>query len=247
MPFIGSKNRPTKTCKQCKGGNFFSSAFGAWFKDAALRQSPDSMPLDEDDIIAIHEIWKRRKKYQGLRFIVEGDTSTYFNRDTGRYEEQEHGWHKDTEYHLCHLDPVKGDGYQGRLTAKNLIIASSTVNQSLGNKVFKDHGNRVYTDTPVFKDAEAVRAWCSKNYDLSSIAHELGLKSATSTNLIKSVDITMHYLTESQVLIEEIKRLGGSWSCEDVKSPHEASMELLKQGISGIKNIEERYGEYYDF
>ncbi|TNZ91671.1 hypothetical protein CGK38_09200 [Vibrio parahaemolyticus] len=63
MPFIGSKNRPTKTCKQCKGGNFFSSAFGAWFKDAALRQSPDSMPLDEDDIIAIHEIWKRRKKY----------------------------------------------------------------------------------------------------------------------------------------------------------------------------------------
>ncbi|ENL4770671.1 hypothetical protein AB5F88_002182 [Vibrio parahaemolyticus] len=205
------------------------------------------MPLDDNDIKEIYGIWKKRKKYQGLSFIAEGDVVTYFNSDTGRYEEKEQGWHKRTEYHLCHLDPVKGDGYQGRLTSKNLIIASSTVNQSLGNKVFKDHGNRVYTDTPTFKDAEALRTWCSQNYDLSSIAHNLGLKSATSTTPNKSIDITMHYVTESQVLIEEIKRLGGSWSYDDVSNTYEASMELLKQGFSGIKDIEEVYGEDYDF
>lgn len=148
MPAKRNNGRPSTKCKECFGGLFWKSAFGRWFAEAAKRQSPDSMPLDEADIEAIHQVWLARVKGTGTKF----------------------------EYHVCHRDPAKGDDYQGRFTAANLIVAPAKVNLQAKNSDPINHGYRVYTDKPPFGTAEKVRQWCGGQYKLNALVDSLQLK-----------------------------------------------------------------------
>ncbi|EJL6404438.1 hypothetical protein QPI28_003080 [Vibrio parahaemolyticus] len=247
VPFLGSKGRPTKFCKECKGGSFWTSSFGQWFLDAAIRQSPASMPLDDNDIKDIFDIWKRRQLAQGTRYEVKRiwDYGESFYSEAKLLDSSE--WTKDFNYHLCHLDPVTGEGFQGRLTAKNLVIAPSKINQSLGNAQSVDHGFRVYTDSPPFKDKQAIKAWCTKNYDIAAITNELQLKPKSKENPKGDIRVGNASLPPSQLFVEEMQRLSKDWTSNHIKNPSMAFEELLTTGIQNSSYIEYHYGEYIDW
>ena len=247
VPFLGSRNRPTKYCNQCKTGSFWTSSFGQWFLDAAERQSPDSMPHDDNDIKAIYELWKRRRIAQGTRYVVERvwDSGEDFY---GESKLVEYGrWSSEYNYQLCHLDPVTGEGFQGRLTAKNLMLAPAKVNQSLGNNQETDHGHRVYTDTPAFKSDQDIKAWCAKVYDIAAIANELKLKSKSKEEPQGEIWLGKAAVDPAALLIEEVNRLGADWSANHVNDPYTAFEDFLKLGVQGSSYVEQRHAEYIDW
>ncbi|HCE4576244.1 hypothetical protein [Vibrio parahaemolyticus] len=246
VPFRGSKGRPTKFCKECKGGIFWTSSFGQWFLDAAMRQSSDSMPLDDNDIKDIFDIWKRRRSAQGTRYEVKRvwDYGDLFCDEAKLVDASE--WTKDFDYHLCHLDPVTGEGFQGRLTARNLVIAPAKINQSLGNAQSVDHGFRVYTNTPTFKDKQAVKAWCTKAYDIASIANELQLKPKSKESPKSDIRVGYTSLQPSQLFVEEMQRLTKDWKANHINNPSMAFEALLTTGVQSASYIEHSYGEQID-
>lgn len=247
VPFLGSRGRPTKYCKQCKSGSFWTSSFGFWFLDAAVRQSPDSMPFNEEDIKAIYELWKRRRAAQGSRYEVE--TVWDYGKDfSSPWSLIKQGcWKKDYDYHLSHLDPVKGEGFQGRLTAKNLVIAPASVNQSLGNAQTVDHGYRVYSNTPTFNNDQEVRVWCTNKYDIAKIADELKLKPKSKVTPKDDLRLGNEALAPNELLIQEMIRLGANWTANHVVDAFDAFKEFLRLGIQGASHIEARYGKLIDW
>lgn len=250
VPFCGSRGRPTKYCKECKGGSFWTSAFGQWFLDAASRQSEDSMPFDDEDIKEIYQLWLRRRRAQGTRYII---TMTWdygddpFGIDSEPRRVQEGTWKSDYSYHLCHLDPVTGDGFQGRLTSNNLVIAPAKINQSLGNSQTVDHGFRVYNAHDTFKSKQEVKSWATKTYDIPAIAQELGLKPKSSETPKSDLRLSSSSKLPSEVFVDEINRLGGNWHSNHTKNPNMAFEQLLKVGIQSSSYIEFHYGEYIDW
>lgn len=247
VPFLGSKGRPTKFCKECKGGSFWTSSFGQWFLDAAMRQSPDSMPLNDLDIKDIHDLWKRRQLAQGARYETrrEWDYGDSFESEEKLVDVS--GWTKDFDYQLCHLDPVKGVDFQGRLTSKNLVLAPAKVNQSLGNAQEVDHGYRVYTDKPPFKSHQQLKAWCTKTYDIAAITNELKLKPKSTEVPQGDIRLGKDAQYPAELFVDEINRLGGKWAANNVTDPSKAFTELLKNGMDASQDIEERHGEYIDW
>ncbi|MCS0187465.1 hypothetical protein NDJ06_19365 [Vibrio alginolyticus] len=250
VPFLGSRGRPTKYCKECKGGNFWTSAFGQWFLDAASRQSKDSMPLNDNDIEEIHQLWLRRRRAQGTRYIISmtwdyGDDPFGIEYEPKRVQEGK--WESDYTYHLCHLDPVTGDGFQGRLTANNLVIAPAKINQSLGNSQVVDHGFRVYNAQEPFKDKQQVKSWSTKMYDIAAIAQRLKLKPKSNEAPQSDLWLSSGSTSPSEVFVDEINRLGGNWSANHTKNPAMAFEQLLKIGIQNSPYIEFHYGEYIDW
>lgn len=245
VPFLGSKNRPTKYCKECKGGSFWTSAFGLWFLDAASRQSIDSMPLDDDDVIAIYQLWSRRRQAQGTRYVSE-KVFDYGNDPFGTGYEPvliESGkWQSEYKYHLCHLDPVAGEGFQGRLTARNLVIAPAINNQMLGNSQTIDHGFRVYTDNLPFKDNQTVKAWCTKSYNIAAIAQELKLKPKSTETPQSDIWLSQGSVNPSKLFVEEMNRLGGDWTANSVSDYTNAFDQFLKVGVQSSSYIEYHYG-----
>ncbi|ABZ78314.1 hypothetical protein Shal_3774 [Shewanella halifaxensis HAW-EB4] len=249
VPFLGSKNRPTKFCKECKGGSFWTSAFGLWFLDAASRQSIDSMPFDNDDVMAIYQLWLRRRQAQGTRYVSEkafdyGDDP--FGADSEPVRVESGKWQSEYKYQLCHLDPVAGKGFQGRLTAKNLVIAPAINNQTLGNSQAVDHGFRVHTDKVPFKDNQAVKAWCTKTYNIAAIAQELKLKSKSTETPQSDLWLSQGSVAPSKLFVEEVNRLGGNWTANSVNDFSNAFDQFLQQGVQGSSYIEYHYGKTID-
>ncbi|MGY0311447.1 hypothetical protein ACV4QK_06075 [Alteromonas macleodii] len=156
-PAKRSNGRLSSKCKECFGGLFWTSAFGRWFAEAAKRQSPVSMPIDESDIKGIHALWVERKKATGFTKINDHVKPIY-------------------DYHISHRDPAKGEGFQGRFTTANLIIAPAKANKMAYNNESIDHGFRVYTDKKPFETAAKVREWCGGQYNLTGLVRELELK-----------------------------------------------------------------------
>jgi hypothetical protein len=158
VPARRAGGRMSTKCKECFGGQFWSSAYGRWFAEASIRQSPDSMPVNDDDLIGMYYLWQTMKGGKGYKLNNEG-------KIVHRHD-----------YHISHRDAAKGDGYQGRFTAENLIVATAKANKEAYNKGHIDHGHRVYTNKKSFGSAAKVRQWCGGQYDLNKIVAELGLK-----------------------------------------------------------------------
>lgn len=158
VPARRSNGRLSAKCKECFGGLFWLSSFGRWFAEATIRQSPDSMPFNEDDISGIYHLWETRKAGKGYQ--------------VSKYNQATLNW----EYHISHIDPAKGDGYQGRFTSENLIVAPANSNLMASNTDPIDHGHRVYTTKKPFGTAARVKQWCGGQYDLNSLVTKLDLK-----------------------------------------------------------------------
>lgn len=222
IPAKRSNGRLSTKCKECFGGLFWASAFGRWFAEAATRQSPDSMPLDEVDIKRIYELWLTRKRGIGYTF-KNGHTKVLH------------------DYHICHRDPAKGKGFQGRFTAGNLMVATVKANKAAYNADPIDHGYRVYTTKRPFKTAEKVRQWCNGQYDLNGIVRDLDLKKYSPPS--KSIDdIHPEFLPKGvhpQVMLEnQLNRFEGSSTRQWRRvliSPNEAFHDVLVYGI-GLGN-----------
>jgi len=206
------------------------------------------MPHDNHDIMEIYQLWKRRKKAQGTSYesikVYEDDYDPFAYDDPEPKLVEAGIWKNEYDYHLCHLDPVKGEDFQGRLTANNLVIAPASVNQSLGNSQVVDHGYRACTGTPAFKDNQAIKAWCTNTYDIAFIAQELKLKPKSKEKPQGDIQSRQGHTTPSQLFVEEVNRLGGNWKANKVIDPQGAFEEFLKSGIQGSSYIEHHYGEY---
>ncbi|MBW3165519.1 hypothetical protein [Ferrimonas balearica] len=241
-PYVGSRNRATKFCRECKGNDFWQSSFGKWFLSAALRQSPDSMPFDEDDIAEIHSLWHQRKKFKGVKYTA-NKTFTSFWEDgeeeplldeNGRYESVH-------SYDLAHLDPVCGEGFQGRLTAKNLMIVPTKINQSLGNKVNHDFGFRVVTDKRFNSEAE-VRQWCTNAYALPELVVKLSLVPKRLDKAVSDWDASQWAVAPSMVFASELGRLGGCDKYFSVNGHAQAFRTFLQHGLSEAVAYVQRKG-----
>jgi hypothetical protein len=196
VPAKRAGGRTSTKCKECFGGLFWLSPFGRWFAQATTRQSPDSMPFNEDDIIEIYGLWQTRKHGKGYilrwgQFVAKHD------------------------YHISHRDPAKGNGYQGRFTIANLIIATAKANKEAYNKDPIDHGHRVYTIKKPFGTAAKVRQWCGGKYDLNKLVNELKLKKYIPPKMLENIDTDFLPLGISPraMLDQQLKRFeGGSTS-----------------------------------
>ncbi|WP_334028173.1 hypothetical protein [Alteromonas sp. P256] len=229
MPAKRSNGRLSTKCKDCFGGQFWQSEFGRWFAEAAKRQSPVSMPIDENDIKGIHGLWKERKKGTGFK-RVRGQLKPIY------------------DYHISHRDPAKGDGFQGRFTTANLMVATAKANKMAYNKESIDHGFRVYTNKRPFETAAKVREWSSGQYDLTGLVGELELKKYVfKKNSI--VDINSDFLPQGkppQTMLEhQLNRFkGGStepWR-HTVSNANESFSSALVYGIGlGSGELDESY------
>jgi hypothetical protein len=157
VPAKRAGGRTSTKCKECFGGQFWLSSFGRWFAEATTRQSPDSMPFNEEDISGIYQLWKTRKSGIGYKLK--------WGQAVPKYD-----------YHISHRDPAKGNGYQGRFTTENLLIATAKANKEAYNANPIDHGHRVYTLKKPFGTSLKVRQWCGGQYDLIGLVNELELK-----------------------------------------------------------------------
>jgi hypothetical protein len=157
VPAKRSNGRMSTKCKECFGGLFWLSSFGRWFADATTRQSPVSMPFNEEDISGIYQLWETRRSGIGYR-LHRGEVVPKH------------------DYHISHRDPAKGKGYQGRFTTENLIIATAKANKVAYNANPIDHGHRVHTLKKPFGTSLKVRQWCGGQYDLNRLVNELELK-----------------------------------------------------------------------
>lgn len=185
VPARRTGGRMSTKCKECFGGLFWLSSFGRWFAEATIRQSPDSMPLNDDDIIGIYHLWKTRKDGKGYR-LHRGEIKAKY------------------DYHISHRDPAKGNGYQGRFTTENLIIATAKANKEAYNKDPIDHGHRVYTLKKPFGTSIKVRQWCGGQYNLNGLVNELELKKYQKPK--KHRDFDPNFLPEGippRVMVEQ--------------------------------------------
>lgn len=197
VPAKRSNGRLSTKCKECFGGLFWSSHFGRWFANAATRQSQDSMPYDEDDITGIYHLWVTRRKAIGYT-VKDGKVIPTH------------------DYHISHRDPARGNGFQGRLTTGNLMVAPAKANKNAYNSEPVDHGYRVITNRPPFGDAAKVRQWCGGQYDLNGLVRNLELKKY-SPSAKSSGDIDPEFLPNgvhpSVMLENQLSRFeGGSTS-----------------------------------
>lgn len=176
------------------------------------------MPLDEDDIVGIYDLWVERKHASGYKL---------------RCGQLKHRY----DYHISHRDPATGEGFQGRFTTGNLIIATAVANKKAYNHAPIDHGFRVYTDKKPFGTAAKVREWCGGQYDLLGLVNELGLKKYTPKKF-NITNINPDFLpkgTSPQITLEsQLRRFeGGSthpWR-HTTYSPTEAFTAALVYGI----------------
>jgi hypothetical protein len=192
MPAKRSNGRLSTKCDECFGGMFWKAGFGIWFADAAKRQSPDSMPIDDEDIKNIHSLWKECKTAEGL-MESQGKMIKIYN------------------YHMCHRDPAKSDDFQGRLTYGNLMIAEAAVNQGAGNYNPIDHGCRVYTTQKPFGTAAKVRQWCRGQYKLKELVEELDLKKHVKKvfNGDSDIDFLPEGVPPRTIVERQLKRFEG--------------------------------------
>lgn len=218
IPAKRSNGRLSTKCNECFGGLFWSSAFGRWFAEATTRQSPDSMPIDEEDIKKIYELWLQRKKAIGYKAVDGALVATH-------------------DYHISHRDPASGNGFQGRFTAENLIVAPVRANQSAYNAEPVDHGHRIYTDKSSFKTAEKVRQWCRGQYALNEIVKELGLKKYSPPKKDRK-DIDPDFLPEglppALVLQQQFRRFEGGGTSpwrHTTANPSEMFVTAISYGI----------------
>lgn len=218
MPARRSNGRLSTKCKECFGGQFWLSAFGRWFAEAAVRQSPESMPFDENDIKGIYSLWSDKKKATGYRLVDEQLIPIH-------------------EYHISHRDPAKGNGFQGRFTTGNLIIATAKANQKAYNAEPIDHGFRVYTNKKPFGTPAKVKQWCGGQYDLNGIVADLELKKYSppkKANTNVSAELLPQGKHPREMLERQVNRFEGGttnvWR-RVVMSPSEAFSDVLVYGI----------------
>ncbi|WP_298942962.1 hypothetical protein [uncultured Psychromonas sp.] len=221
MPAKRSNGRTSTKCNDCFSGVFWKSEFGMWFADATTRQSPESMPLDDEDIKNIHSLWKDCKSACGL--ILE----------QGKFI-------KRYDYHMCHRDPAKGNGYQGRFTYGNLMIAEARINQSAGNKNPIDHGYRVYTSKKPFGTTEKVKQWCGGQYRLTKLVDDLKLKKHVKkvTTEVEDIDFLPEGVPPRLMIEKQLKRFEGGSTAPwryTTGPPSEIQLGALVFGI-GIDN-----------
>lgn len=218
MPAKRSGGRLSTKCKECFGGLFWNTAFGRWFAEATKRQSPDSMPLDENDIKGIYSLWKQRRDSLGFK-LVDGKLEPIH------------------EYHISHRDPANGVGFQGRFTTGNLIVATAKANKMAYNAEPIDHGHRVLTTKKPFGTAEKVRQWCGGQYELNAIAEELSLKKYTAPKK-HSGNINPDFLPKGKhprvMLEEQLNRFNGGgtypWR-HTLSNPNQSFLGALSYGI----------------
>jgi hypothetical protein len=229
MPAKRSNGKASTKCKECFGGQFWLSEFGRWFAEAAKRQSPASMPIDENDIEGIYALWKERKEATG------------FTKGHGQLKPA-------YEYHISHRDPAKGDGFQGRFTTANLIIATAKANKMAYNNEPIDHGFRVYTDKKPFGTAAKVREWCGGQYDLTGNVRDLGLKKYVPKKR-SNADINPDFLPQGKppqtMLEQQLRRFkGGStdpWR-HTISNANDSFTSALVYGIGlGSGELDESY------
>ena len=221
VPARRSGGRTSTKCKECFGGLFWLSSFGRWFAEATTRQSPDSMPFNEEDISGIYQLWKTRKSGIGYK--------SKWGQVIPKYD-----------YHISHRDPAKGDGYQGRFTTENLIIATAKANKEAYNANPIDHGHRVYTLKKPFGTPLKVRQWCGGQYDLIGLVNELDLKKYKPPR--KSEDINPDFLPTGippiTMLEQQLNRFeGGSISPwrHTISNPSDQFSTVIIYGI-GLGN-----------
>ena len=229
IPAKRSNGRLSTKCKECFGGQFWLSEFGRWFAEAAKRQSPVSMPIGESDIKGIHALWTERKEATGYT-RVNGQLKPVY------------------DYHISHRDPAKGEGFQGRFTTANLIIATAQANKMAYNNESIDHGFRVYTDKRPFGTAAKVREWCGGQYDLTGLVRELELKKYAPKKS-SSGDINPDFLPQGvppQTMLEhQLRRFkGGStdpWR-HTISNANDSYTSALVYGIGlGSGELDEFY------
>jgi hypothetical protein len=196
VPAKRAGGRTSTKCKECFGGLFWLSSFGRWFAEATTRQSPDSMPFNEEDISGIYQLWKTRKSGIGYKSKWGQVVPIY-------------------DYHISHRDPAKGNGYQGRFTIENLLIATAKANKEAYNANPIDHGHRVYTLKKPFGTSLKVRQWCGGQYELIGLVNELELKKYKPPKKYGYID--PYYLSTGispiTMLEQQLKRFeGGSTS-----------------------------------
>lgn len=232
-PFIGSRGRPTKTCGECMGRRFWTSSFGEWFLGAAARQCPKSMPLDDEDIIEIYGIWKARKAAQGTRFRAPQIEGVWIYDDFGEApsytleEVKEGAWFKAHAYELAHLAPVKGEGYRGRLTSKNLIVAPREVNRQMSNTPTGHTEHQIKTSEPPFKSKATAKLWAAQTYNLKGIAERLKLKPKARRSPSRDLSVGTP-VAPSEMFVKEVSRLGWAMKHEIVSDAAGAYITLLR-------------------
>ncbi|MEG3757509.1 hypothetical protein V5096_06070 [Pseudoalteromonas carrageenovora] len=191
-PITGKQRRSTiSICQDCHTKTidykFFSSSFGQWLRRAFQRQCTNSIPADTNELRGLIHLWKFYRKACGFQSDGETVTKTY-------------------EYHLCHIDPLKGKGdLVGKLTPSNLMIAPATLNREHSNIPFPYNAQQSVQRGDEITD-DNFKQVCRERYNLPLLAAEFCLIPQKKDKALpvfesRGVDIPT-------TLSKELKRLG---------------------------------------
>lgn len=191
-PITGAQRRsPIKICQDCHPKTidykFFKSSFGQWLRRAFHRQCTNSIPKDTQELRDLLHLWRFYKAACGFCSDGENVVKTY-------------------DYHLCHIDPVKGeDDAVGRLIASNLVIAPAVINRGLSNLPYPFTSKQSVSQGELITD-DNFTSICRERYDLSLLTTEFGLNPKKRSKVLKT--FKSDGVAPTQVLSMELKRLG---------------------------------------
>jgi hypothetical protein len=191
-PITSKKRRtPVKLCQECHiktiDYHFFKSNFGQWLRRAFQRQCTNSIPKHTQELRELLHLWRFHKKACGFSSDGEEVVKTF-------------------DYHLCHIDPVKGEmGYVGRLVAQNLIIAPAKLNRELSNLPYPfTRKHSVSQGEPITDDIFV--SLCRERYDLTLLIAEFCLTAVKHSKVLPI--FKSDGTAPNQVLSMELRRLG---------------------------------------
>ena len=206
-----TRSQNTTRCNDCKAKSvFFSSSFGLWFVKNLIRHKYLDA-ITGIDISTLYDVWLSRKQFSCYSFDGEN-------------------WNVINKLDICHLYPANpSGGYTGQFSANNLFIAPSSINRSLGNKVF-NVGVKVKTLIPLADSMAELRKQISESIDLVAFVSKHKPKTR-KTQLAKSFDCRVEY-SLSDIVRSECARL-------DIKVNRLCScMEIFKNVLTGDIRID---------
>lgn len=191
-PITGKQRRSTiKICQDCHSKTidykFFSSSFGQWLRRAFQRQCTNSIPSDTNELRALLHLWKFYRQACGFKSDGQEVTKTY-------------------DYHLCHIDPIKGEGeLVGKLTYSNLMIAPAKLNREHSNLPFPFTSKQSVLKGENITDSN-FKDICRERYNLPLLAAEFCLIPQKKGEAL--TEFTSSGVNISTTLSKELKRLG---------------------------------------
>lgn len=212
-----TRSQKRKRCDDCNAKSaFFSSSFGYWFVKNLIRHKYLDA-ITGIELGALYGVWQSRKQFSCYSFDSKN-------------------WSVINRLDICHLYPANpNEGYTGQFSADNLFVAPSSINRSLGDKVF-NVGIKVKTHIPLADNMAELRKQISETIDLVTFV-------ATHKPKPRKTQLPKPFVCRDEYSLSDIVR--SECARLDIKVSRLCScMDIFKSVLTGVLQIDTGFSTF---